>query len=65
MIDLNSKIVFTTDEVAQYTGLSKSAIYKLTMKKILPSSKPGGKVMFFLKADVDKFLMTNREQVPA
>ena len=43
----NGKGVLTLPEAADYLGLSKSYLYKLTSKKILPHSKPLGKKLFF------------------
>jgi len=56
-----TKAVLSLDEVADYTGLSKQYLYKLTSKNIIPFSRPNGKKIFFSKAEVDKWLLSNRQ----
>lgn len=48
------------EDLASYTGLSKSYLYKLTSQGVLPCSKPFGKVLFFDKAEIDAFLLSNK-----
>jgi excisionase family DNA binding protein len=52
--------VLTFDEVATLTGLSKSHLYKLTCKKVIPHYKPSGKIVYFNKQEVEMWLMQNR-----
>ena len=59
-VALNSKEVLTADECAQYLGVSKSYLYKLTMARKIPFSKPLGKMCFFSRADIEAWLMSNR-----
>ena len=47
-------------KAARYTGLSKSHLYKLTHFQLIPHYKPRGKLVYFLKKDLDKFLIQNR-----
>lgn len=54
------KTVMNFEDLAAYTGLSKSYLYKLTSQNILPFSKPFGKCLFFDKAEIDRFLLSNR-----
>lgn len=53
------KEILTLDEVAQYTGLTKSYLYKLTSGSMIPHSKPNGKNCFFRRSDVEEWLMNN------
>jgi excisionase family DNA binding protein len=46
---LNQKSVFNFDEIAAYTGLSKSHLYKLTSSGGIPCYKPQGKHIYFNK----------------
>ena len=55
-----AKEVLTFDEVAIYTGLSKSYLYKLTSTGQIAHYKPKGKLLYFNKVDVDAFLLQNR-----
>ena len=43
------------DEAANYTGLSKDSLYKLTSAKAIPHSKPG-KRLLFKREDLDAWL---------
>jgi excisionase family DNA binding protein len=56
---LSQKTVFNFDEVAAYTGLSKSYLYKLTYKAQIPHFKPQGKHIYFNKVDIDQWLQRN------
>ncbi len=58
---LQNKIVLNIDEVAQFTGLSKLYLYKLTSKNEIPHSKPNGKNIFFNKSEIEKWLLRNRQ----
>lgn len=57
-----NKTVLTIDEVAEYTGLSKSYLYKLTAKGEIPFSKPSGKLIYFSKEKIDKWLLSNQHK---
>lgn len=57
---LSQKTVLTFEETAQYTGLSKSYLYKLTSGGGIPFYKPQGKHIFFNKEELDKWLLRNR-----
>ena len=54
------KAVLTVDECVKYTGISKSALYKLMMRKQIPYSKPNGKLAYFDRVELEKWLMSNR-----
>ncbi|PQJ09381.1 DNA-binding protein [Flavipsychrobacter stenotrophus] len=56
---LSVKAVLTFDEVAAYTGLSKSYLYKLTAAGLVPHSKPMGKQIYFDREEVDHWLLRN------
>jgi len=49
---LSHKEIFNVADLCQYTGLSPSAVYKLTDGKKIPHSKPNGKIIFFDKKAV-------------
>ena len=57
---LSSKTVLTFDELAAYTGLSKSYLYKMTSTGQIPHYKPSGKVIYFDKKEIDGWLLSNR-----
>lgn len=54
-----NKKVLTFDEACEYTGISRSYLYKLTSSGVIPYSKPNGKVIFFDKEKLDKWLLKN------
>ena len=55
-----NKEVLTVDEVCQYTGLSKSTLYKLTHRREIPHFKPHGKLIFFNRREVEEWLQGGR-----
>ncbi len=58
---LSQKSVLNFDEVAVYTGLSKSYLYKLTSTGGIPCFKPQGKHIYFSKQEIDDWLLQNRK----
>ena len=55
-----TKEVLTSDEAARYMGISKSYLYKLTMRKEIPHYKPSGKMVYFNRKELEAWLQTNR-----
>jgi excisionase family DNA binding protein len=62
---INTKTVLTFGEAASYTGLSKSYLYKLSSNGGVPCYKPGGKVLYFNRAELDAWMMQNRKATNA
>lgn len=58
---LSQKKVLTFDEVSDYTGLSKSHLYKLTSTGGIPCYKPTGKKIYFEKSEIDEWLLRNKK----
>lgn len=56
---IGSKEVLTFDEACDYTGISRSYLYKLTASGKIPHSKPNGKMLFFEKSKLVKWLLQN------
>ena len=54
------KDVLTLEEVAQYTGLSRSYLYKLAESRSIPHYKPNGKHLYFERKEVEIWLRRNR-----
>jgi excisionase family DNA binding protein len=46
-------------EAVQFMKVKSSTLYKLTHKKLIPYSKPGGKVLYFKKADLINWMNSN------
>ena len=57
-----SKQIFTVDDVVNYTGFSKSYVYKLVHNNILPYSKPNNRTLFFTKSEIDEWLLQNKSK---
>lgn len=47
---LNSK------EAAKFLKISVSTLYKLTMRRLIPFTKPGGKLKYFEKSKLEDYL---------
>lgn len=60
MQNVETKEVLTLLEVAEYTGLSRSYLYKLTMCRQIPHYKPMGKMIYFNRDEVVNWLQSNR-----
>ena len=57
-----AKNILTLEEVAEYTHLSKSYVYKLTSNGDIPYYKPNGKQLYFKRTEIDEWLLTNRNK---
>lgn len=55
-----TKEVLTSNEAAQYMGISKSYLYKLTMLGKVPHFKPMGKMCYFNRLELEQWLQNNR-----
>ena len=60
MAGLTTKEVLTFSEAAQFTGLSKSYLYKLTSGQKIPFYKPSGKLCYFNREELQNWLQQNR-----
>lgn len=57
------KEVLTTDEAAKYLGISKSALYKMTMNRRLPYYKSeGGKLCYFDCQELIEWMKAHKVQ---
>ncbi|MAZ27121.1 MAG: transcriptional regulator [Cytophagaceae bacterium] len=62
---LGQKKVLTLDEACDYTGISRSYLYKLTSTGNIPHSKPGGKLIYFDIDLLNKWLLKNQRKSPS
>ncbi len=53
------KSVLTFEEGCEFTGLSKSYMYKLTHRNRIPHFKPHGKNIYFSREELEKWLLKN------
>ncbi len=57
----NERGLLTTTEVAQYLGVKPNYLYnKMMMRRAIPYYKPGGKLCFFSREDLDAWLTSIR-----
>ncbi len=63
--DVFSKEVLTSNEAAAYMGVSKSYLYKLTMRQAIPHYKPMGKMCYFNRQELENWLQSNRVSTSA
>ncbi len=60
---LASKSVFNLEDLLQYTGLSKSFIYRLTSENKIPFYKlDQGKNLFFKRDEIDAWMTKNKRK---
>ena len=56
------KKILTLDEASKFLGISKSDLYKRTSSKSIPFFKPSGKLIYFLREDLENWMMSNRQE---
>jgi len=57
-----NKEVLTFDEACDYTGISRSYLYKLTAAGHIPHSKPNGKLIYFEREKIVRWLLKNQRK---
>jgi excisionase family DNA binding protein len=60
-----TKEIFTLEEAALYIGVSRSQMYRLTHLHLIPYYKPSGKLVFFEKVELNKWLRQDSENSDA
>jgi len=61
LLMVNKKIL-TFEETCDYTGISRSYLYKLTAAVTVPHSKPNGKLIFFERKKIEDWLLQNERK---
>ena len=56
----SGKEVLTLQEAAQYMGIARSSLYKMTSNQTIPFYRPNGKMIFFEKSDILSWIRKNR-----
>ena len=54
------KNILTFSEAAEYTGMSKSYLYKLTSTGKIAHYKPSGKLIYFNREELEAWIFSNR-----
>lgn len=58
---VNTKAVLTSDEAARYLGITKSALYKMTMGRRIPHYRSkGGKLLYFQREEIEQWATSNK-----
>ena len=58
---VNTKTVLTSDEAARYLGITKSALYKMTMGRRIPHYRSkGGKLLYFQREEIERWATSNK-----
>ena len=58
---MDDQKVLSVDEAAEFIGLKKSYLYKLTHQKRIPHYKPMGGRVFFKREELEAFIFRNRQ----
>ena len=58
--DITQKDILTFYEAAEFLGVSKSLLYKLTSQMLLPHYKPRGKMVYFDKKELEDWIREGR-----
>lgn len=61
-IYLLSKEALTFEEAWKFLRVSSSQLYKMVCKRILPAFKPGGKLLYFKRQDLENWMLSNRKK---
>lgn len=59
-VEKTSRDTLNASEASKYLGISKSAFYKLTSNNVIPYSKPGGKIIYVEKSDLEDYKQKNK-----
>lgn len=57
-----TKEVLTFKEASALLGVSSSMLYKLTHKRAITFYKPNGKLIYFKRADLLNWMLSNKEE---
>lgn len=55
------KKILTLEEASELLNISKSDLYKRTSTNSIPFYKPSGKLIYFLKEDLEAWMLSNRQ----
>lgn len=58
---VNQKKILNLEEASKFLGISKSDLYKRTSSNGIPFFKPSGKLIYFLREDLESWMLSNRQ----
>lgn len=53
------KKIFSFEEASKFLNLSRSYLYQLTSKGLIPHYKPQGKMLYFEREELESWLLQN------
>ncbi len=56
----NKKEFLSTTEAAKYLCIERAWLYKLMQQHVIPYYKPGGKLCYLAKSDLDAYIAKSR-----
>lgn len=59
---LNNKKALTMSEASNYIGISKTYLYQLTHRNLIPFYKPNGKQIYFDRNELDNWLLSKPQK---
>jgi excisionase family DNA binding protein len=57
---IQQKELLTIDEAAYFLGLSASRLYKMTSNKEIPHYKPGGKIIYLRRQELEEWILEGK-----
>jgi excisionase family DNA binding protein len=57
---IQQKEFLTVDETAYFLGLSASRLYKMTSNKEIPHYKPGGKIIYLKRQELEEWILQGK-----
>lgn len=57
---IEQKSIMTVDDLSAYLGLQSTYIRKLTYNREIPHYKPSGKKLYFLREEIDEWVLSSR-----
>ena len=56
-----NKEILSFAEACLYLDVSESHLYKMTSKAVIPHYKPNGKKIYFKRAELDNWMLSNKQ----
>ncbi|MGU3375221.1 helix-turn-helix domain-containing protein [Chryseobacterium sp. M5A1_1a] len=63
--DMFTEQILNFKQAAEFLSISLSALYKITHKKAITFYKPNGKLIYFKKSDLIKWMLSNEQKSQA
>lgn len=57
---IQQKDILNVKEASEFLGLSVSRLYKMTSNKEIPHCKPGGKIIYLSRKELEQWILNSR-----